>query len=219
VDPDHALGMGMAEARRDERAPVAALRGKALVPEDGHQVGQALDDRLQREARLTRRERQAIAGQRGRHDRERIGRITAEARRIGQARDQLEEFEHRARPAVRQQEWHGIGSFARDVQEVHVDAVQRRLVLGEGVEPRLLCAPVEVPLPVVDQLLHVPDVAAVGPRRPRRLVRETGAREALAQIGDRGIRHVQRERFGLPAHDVSPRDAAGGSVGACCDLE
>jgi hypothetical protein len=27
--------------------------------------------------------------------------------------------------------------------------------------------------------------------------------EALAQIGDRGVRHVQREWFGLPAHDIS----------------
>jgi hypothetical protein len=71
------------------------------------------------------------------------------------------------------------------VQEVHVDAVERRLELRKGVEPGLLGAPVEARPPVLDEFAQVADVGAVGPCLTRRLVGEAGARETLAQIGDR----------------------------------
>jgi hypothetical protein len=81
------------------------------------------------------------------------------------------------------------------VQEVHVDPVERRLELREGVEPRLLRPPVEARTPVLDELAQVADIGAVGPRLSRRLVGEARARETLAQIGDRLFGDVQSERF------------------------
>ena len=59
----------------DERAPVAALRGEARVAEHvGHQLGEEFGHRDDAEARLARLERERVAGQRGRDDRERVGR-------------------------------------------------------------------------------------------------------------------------------------------------
>jgi hypothetical protein len=80
---------------------------------------------------------------------------------------------------------------------MHIDAVQRQRVLRQGVEPRLGGAPVEAVMPVADQLLHVSDVAAIRPGLARRLVGKARARQPLAQIGDRRIRHVQRAGNGL----------------------
>jgi len=93
---------GQAEPRGDERAPVAALGGEATVAEHvGHQPGEDVGDARDVEARLIRREREAIAGQRRRDDGERIFRIAAVAPRIGEQREDLVEFPHRSRPAVR----------------------------------------------------------------------------------------------------------------------
>jgi hypothetical protein len=78
---------------------------------------------------------------------------------------------------------------------MHVDPVERRLELREGVEPCLLRTPVEARPPVLDELAQIADIGAVGPRLARRLVGEAGAREALAQIGDRLFGDVQPERF------------------------
>ena len=100
MDADEALGEAMAQHRGDERAPVAALRAEALVAEHvGHQLGERLRDLHHAEARLARLEGQRVARQRRRHDRE----------LLGQQRDQLVELEHGARPAVREQQRHGLG--------------------------------------------------------------------------------------------------------------
>jgi hypothetical protein len=46
---------------------------------------------------------------------------------------------------------------------MHVDAVQRHFELREGVEPRLLRAPIEARAPVVEQAAQILDIGAVGP--------------------------------------------------------
>ena len=67
--PTSRSGKSAAEARGDERAPVAALRGEAVVAEHvGHQLREAFGDLRPAEARLPRRERQRVAGQRRRDD-------------------------------------------------------------------------------------------------------------------------------------------------------
>ena len=145
MDADQLVGVHGAEPRGDERAPVAALRGEARIAEHaGHQLGEAVGDRLRREARLPRLEREAVAGQRRSDDGEGVGRVAAEARRIGEAGDDLEELEHRARPAVREEERKGSRAPALDVEEVQVDPVQRHRELRKGIEPRFLRAPVEL---------------------------------------------------------------------------
>jgi hypothetical protein len=60
------------------------------------------------------------------------------------------EFDDRARPAVRKQERHGVGSPARLVDEVQLDAADRHAELPEAVDARFLRAPVKVGFPVVD---------------------------------------------------------------------
>ena len=54
--------------------------------------------------------------------------------------------------------------------------------------------------PVRHQLLQVGQVGAIGPRLAGRLVGPARAREALAQIGDRRVGHVQFKRRGSAAH-------------------
>ena len=58
----------------------------------------------------------------------------------------------------------------------------RDLELREGVEARLLSAPVESVPPVIDKAAKVVDARAIGPRVAGRLIRKAGAREMVAQI-------------------------------------
>ena len=112
MNADQLVGMRVAHPRGGDGAPVAALHGEALVAERlGHQFGETIRHLLDAEALLPGPERKAIARQRRRDDGEGIRRIAAEARRIGEARNEVDELEHRARPAVHQKERHRIGPF------------------------------------------------------------------------------------------------------------
>jgi hypothetical protein len=82
-----------------------------------------------------------------------------------------------------------------------IDAAHRDLELRKGVEPRLLRPPVEGGLPVFRDLSHVAEIGPKRPRLARRLVGKAGARETLAQIVDRGLRHIKRERRRIYRHD------------------
>ena len=108
-----------------------------------HQLGDAIGDLLDAKARLPRLERQAVAGQRWRDDREGVRGIAAKPRGIREPRDQLQKLEDRARPAVQQQQRTGGRPFAGHMQEMQIDTAERHLELRKGVEPRLLGAPVE----------------------------------------------------------------------------
>src|SRR5690606_12451298 len=134
MHPDEALGVGVAEPRGDECAPVAALYGEALVSERAHEPGEAVRDRLDAETLLPRCEREPVARQRRRDDGEGVGGIAAEPRRVGEKRDEFEELEDRSRPAVREKKRAGRGAFARYVKEMEVDVVEAQLPLRERVE-------------------------------------------------------------------------------------
>jgi hypothetical protein len=201
MDADHPFGMGVAEARSDRGAPIAALRGETSVAERlVHQLGEAVGDLLNAEARLPRFERQAVAGERRRHDGEGVRGIAAKPRRVGEARDQLHELEDRAGPAVQQQQRARGWSFAGHMQKMQIDAAEGRLVLREAVEPRFLGAPIKDAAPVIDELLEIPDIRSVSPRLPRRLVGETRSPEPFAEIGDGLIGNFERERLRLCRH-------------------
>ena len=87
MDADHALGKGEAQSRGDKRAPVATLSAEAPVSEHvRHQRHEHLGDFLDAEALLSGFERERIPRQRRRDDRERISRVPAEARRVGEHR-------------------------------------------------------------------------------------------------------------------------------------
>ncbi len=98
VQRSHGVRVVVGDARADDRSPVAALHGVALVVEVGHQAAQTLRDGRHVE-RLGRDLGEREAGQRGNHD------IVAGSH---QQRDQLEELDRRTRPAVDQEDWQAI---------------------------------------------------------------------------------------------------------------
>ena len=160
--------------------------GKAGIAQRAvHQLGDAIGDLLDAKARLPRLERQAVAGQRWRDDGEGVRGIAAKARGIGEPRDQFQKLEDRARPAVQQQQRAGSRPLAGHVQEMQIDTAERHLELREGVQPRFLGAPVKRAVPIFDELTEVPDIGAIRPRVPWRLVGETGA--GRAGRGDRRL--------------------------------
>ena len=58
MNADQPVRVRVAEARGDERAPVASLGGEAVAAEHaGHQLGEAVGDRLDGKARLPGRKR------------------------------------------------------------------------------------------------------------------------------------------------------------------
>ncbi len=126
----HGVGIGVREPDGDARAPVAAGDQVALVAERAHQRVErvrALDDPG---ARPARREREAVARQRG-DDHPRV---------LAQQRQDAVELPHAARPAVQEQQRRAVAVG----EEVHVagdellEAVQRRL----GRAPVVAVAPV-----------------------------------------------------------------------------
>src|SRR6267142_4189881 len=142
MDAGQQAGMLPSQNGRNETAPIAALRSEALVTEDlGHQLRERIGDVFDAEALLPGLEGERVAGKRRRDD----GEV------LGKQRDQLEELDDRARPAVRKEERHGVRSPARLVDEVQLDAADRHAELAKAVDARLLRAPIEARLPVVNQ--------------------------------------------------------------------
>ena len=187
--------MHRAQPRRNKTAPIPALRAKALIAQHaGHQIRQAIGNGFQAEARLPRLEGQAIARQGGCDDGEGIARIATEARRLGQARNEIEEFKHRSRPTMRQQQRHGAWPFATHMQEMQINAVKFGTELRKGVQRGFLRTPIETLLPIGQQIAQIGDACAVSPGRFRRLIRQARQRQAGLQILQRCIGDMQAKR-------------------------
>ena len=122
---------------------------------------------------------------------ERVGRITAVGAGIGQGTDDLQELDHRAGPAVGDDQRERVGLGRAGVDEVHARPVDLGEEVVEGVEHRLGAAPVVLVAPVRDELGEVPALGAVVPARVGELLREPGARRA-AHAGRRGRRRGSR---------------------------
>ena len=75
-----------------------------------------------------------------------------------------------------------------------VEAVDVRRELVEAVQPRFLGAPVEAVAPVFDQLPLIRQADAVIPVGVAELVGKAGRAQAFLQVGEHGVRHVDRER-------------------------
>ena len=97
-----------------DRAPVAALRAVAVVAELGHQLSfERAATRRMSQPVLVRRAREPVAGHRRAHDVERVGRVAAVRRRVGERADDVEELDDRARPAVRDEQRERVGCGER----------------------------------------------------------------------------------------------------------
>ena len=98
---------------------------------------------------------------------------------------------------MRKQQGQRLGSDAWYVQEVQLDALNWRGVLGKVVQAGFLSTPVEAVLPVGDQLLQVREVGAELPRcAVGRLIRPADTLKPLLQVIQRAVGDVQREWFG-----------------------
>src|ERR1700722_16520996 len=106
----------------------------------------------------------------GDHDREGVGRIAAERRRMRQQRNKLVEFIKRTRPAMRQQQGQWRGSLAWFVDEVHLNVIDRHFELLEAVEKRLLPAPIVGGAPIADEILKISQIGSQCPPGTRNLV-------------------------------------------------
>jgi len=62
--------------------------------------------------------------------------------RVDQGSDDVDELEDRARPAMREQEWHGLRIGRTHVQEVHAHTVDGHPELTRVLEVRLRTTPV-----------------------------------------------------------------------------
>jgi hypothetical protein len=95
---------------------------------------------------------------------------------------------------VDQQQRERVGVRGPGVDEVDGLLVDPHEVLIEGVQDRFLRPPVEGRAPVLAQLAEVRLADAVGPAAVRDdVVEEAGAVEAVTEVGERLLRHVDRE--------------------------
>ena len=107
--PTTRSGVEVGDVRRDDRAPVAALRAVAVVAELGHELDEGLRDAPRVPAALAcrpgeRRSRAATARRRGRRPPRR-----RRAPRVGERADDVEELDDRARPPVHEQQRQRVG--------------------------------------------------------------------------------------------------------------
>ena len=154
---------------------VRAVSGVPLVPEPAHQLGPHL--RRPEEVEPTRPERRGepVPRQRRYDDVERVGRVTAVRRRIGQPADHLLEFHRRPRPPVREDQRQRVRRRRPLVEEVDPLTVDLGRELRDLVQRGLRGPPVVAVGPVSGELLEVGDRNPAAPvvhgrsgRPPRR---------------------------------------------------
>ena len=214
VHPDHPVGMLRRLPAADDAAPVAPLRAVALVAEPLHQLADDPRHPLRVVAAAGRLVGEAVPGDRRRHHVEGVGRVAAVVGRIDQQRDDLVELHDRAGPAVGDHQRQRVLVGRPLVDEVDVQPLDVRLEVVEAVQQPLLAPPVEFVPPVGEQLLQVLAVGAVVPRRAGQVVGEPRPGQAVPQVGQHFVGHVDRERadrLGIPGRVLLlPRRRGGG---------
>ena len=113
-----------------------------------------------------------------------------------------EQLDDRAGPAVGHDQRQRVFVLGLDVDEVDVHAVDLGRELGQGIERGLERAPVVVGRPVARQLLDRRQLHALRPIGDELLAGQARRGEALAQVVEVGLRHL----------DVEGADVGGGGV-------
>src|SRR3954449_13124475 len=101
---------------------------------------------------------------------------------------------------MQQQQRHRIGADAGDMQIVQVDIFKRYAELRKSVQRGFLGAPIEFGAPIFREFTQIRDVSAVSPRFAGRRIRKARPGKTLAEVGNVGIRDMQREWNGLDCH-------------------
>ncbi len=132
--------------------------------------------------------------QRRDHQMEGVGGVAAVATGIGQGPDHVEEVDHRAGPAVQQDQRCGVWFGRAHVQVVQILPVDGDQVLRVLVENGLLSTPVVVGAPVVGHLPEISGGDSAAPADPGKLLRPPGGGQAGCQVVELRLRDVDPER-------------------------
>jgi hypothetical protein len=178
----------------DSCAPIAALRDVARIPETPHEDVPRTANPLEAPARFGRLRREAKPGQRWDDDVEGVLRLAAIPRRIGERTDELDLLEHRARPAMRDDQRHRAGVTRAHVDEMNVDAVDGRRELRKCVQLRLALSPVVPGRPIPDESLELGKRRTLGSIGDGLLAGPPRRREPSLQARELRIRHLDPER-------------------------
>ena len=119
--------------------------------------------------------------------------------RIGQWLDDLELFDYRAGPAVRDDDRERVLVLRASMNEVDVQAVDLGDEAREGVEPRFALAPVVLVCPIACELLDRRERHSLRHVRDRFFLRQPRGLDAPAQFGQFRFRniHMKRTNSGL----------------------
>lgn len=150
MDADEARCALLGHGRRDERAPVTALSAVPAVAQPRHERCPAACDALGIPAGRGRLVREGESRKRRDDEIERVARLAAVDDGVGQRSDHLQEIQHRARPAVRDDQRQRARMRRPNMQEVDGQAVYLHAVLIEAVEPCFAAPPVIAAVPVID---------------------------------------------------------------------
>ena len=194
MDAEQPLGCLAAHRVGDGGALVAALGDVAGVAEAAHQLRPGARDAAGVPADLGRLGGEAVTGQRGQHQVERVLGGAAVRGRVGQRADDLEHLDDRARPAVRDDQWQRVRVRRPDVDEVDVHPVDLGLELRQRVQPRFAPAPVVIGRPVAGEFLdrgQLHTLRAILDQFPGGPARRG---DALPQVGQVFAGHVDLER-------------------------
>ena len=145
-------------------------------------------------AGVGRRPRQAEPRQRRHDEVERVGRIPAVRAGIAQRTGDVEELRDRPRPPVAQHQRERVGLRRADVRRVDRRAVDLRHDLRPGVQPGLPRPPVVAVAPALRQRAHVVQRRAAVPAQVRRIEGPPRPAQALVEVGDRRVRHLDPVR-------------------------
>ncbi len=174
----------------DGGAPVAALGDVAGVAEALHQLRPGSRDVVGVPAGAGWLAGEAVTGNRRHDEVERVFRPSVMSRGIRERADDLEQLDHRAGPAMRHDQRHGVRMTRADVDEVNVHVIDRRHELGQGVEPGLGLSPVVARSPVTHQLLEFCELYALRPIIDRLPVGPARGGDASAEIGKCFFRNI-----------------------------
>ena len=123
-----------------------------------------------------------------------VRRAGAVSRWVGQRIDDLQLLDGRARPAVSDDERHGIFMSRPDVNEVDIQPVDLGDELGMRVQFGFDLAPVVIGRPIARDRLNEGELHAVRRIGDWFLLRESRRRDAPAQFGQFGFRNIHTKR-------------------------
>ena len=167
---------------RDDRAPIAALRDIARVPEALHQHRVGTCDAVGAPASLGRLARKPVARHRRNHHVESVHCLPTMRRGIDQGIDDLQLLDDRTRPSVRNDDRQRIFMLRTGVNEVDVQPVDLGDEMRQGVHPRFDLAPVVFRRPVAGELLDRGELHALRKVGDGLLVGQAHGGNAAAKI-------------------------------------